>query len=167
MSCLHGHPFSQQACSYFSYTSGKFQGRSFSSRYLHGGSSILEYTNLLTLVTILTGLLMLWLPSEKKLIGHFLGKISYSLYLIHLPVIILLAEWMKPVGMIDQFPNCSIIILILSSIVCSIPFYYFLENPQWVGPKSSANIGSNKVRPYPDLKSSCLDRFEFCLLETG
>ena len=90
---------------------------------------LFEYTKLFTLVAVGTGCLVLALPRGRKLPGHFLGKISYSLYLVHLPVIIVLASWLEPLNLVKEHPDFSVVVLFSASVIASLPFYYFAEKP--------------------------------------
>lgn len=81
------------------------------------------------LPTLATGLILLGLgtPAAQKLLGVnpivFVGKISYSLYLVHWPVIILYRYWayrpLEPVEML----GCALV-----SIFLAILLYHYVEN---------------------------------------
>ena len=101
--CPHGHHSSHSEYLHSSCTSAKYALKNLPNCCPYGGSFNNRIHQLLTLVAILTTFLIFSLPSGKKVIGHSTGKISYSLYLVHLPIIILLAELMKPLGFIDRF----------------------------------------------------------------
>ena len=66
---------------------------------------------------------------QAKLPGHSLGKISYSLYLVHLPVMVLLATWLKSLEWFTVPPDLFAIILLLAAILASLPFYLLVEKP--------------------------------------
>ena len=89
-----------------------------------------KYTNLLTLLCFLTIMFLLFSQSIKlPFILTYLGKISYSLYLIHLPIILILGQILDEFNFSKNYPSFSIIILMLSAILSSIPFYFLFEKP--------------------------------------
>ena len=90
---------------------------------------LFEYTKLLTLVAVGTGCLILALPKGPKLPGHFLGKISFSLYLVHLPVVIALATWLNSLFPLNKYPDLSVALLFSASLAVSVPFYLLVEKP--------------------------------------
>ena len=60
---------------------------------------------------------------------HFLGKSSYSLYLIHLPVIILTSKVLSNFNFFSTSSNFTVLILLLISIVSGIAFFLLFEKP--------------------------------------
>jgi peptidoglycan/LPS O-acetylase OafA/YrhL len=90
----------------------------------------LKYTHLLTITCICTSLFFHFCRSIKlpSILTYF-GKISYSLYLIHLPIIFTVGQILQHVNIIKIHPNLSVIILMLTAILSSIPFYYLIEKP--------------------------------------
>lgn len=90
----------------------------------------LKYTNLLFLVCLITTIFLLFCNSAKHSpVLVFAGKISYSLYLIHLPIILITGQMLHDCNFSKKFPNFSVIILILSAIFGSILFYFLFEKP--------------------------------------
>lgn len=60
---------------------------------------------------------------------HFLGKSSYSLYLIHLPVIILSSKVLSNFHFFSTSSNFTVLILLVISIVSGIVFFLLFEKP--------------------------------------
>ena len=89
-----------------------------------------KYTQLLSLVCLLTTIFLLFCNSIKlPSTLAYVGKISYSLYLIHLPIILIVGRTLFDYKLSLKFPNLSVVILILSAICCSVLFYFLFEKP--------------------------------------
>jgi peptidoglycan/LPS O-acetylase OafA/YrhL len=89
-----------------------------------------KYTYLLTLVCLFTTIFLLFCNSIKlPSTLAYVGKISYSLYLIHLPIILIVGRTLFDYNLSQKFPNLSIAILVLSAVCCSILFYFLFEKP--------------------------------------
>jgi peptidoglycan/LPS O-acetylase OafA/YrhL len=94
-----------------------------------------KYTYLLSLVYFLTTIFLLFCNSIKLPSSlAYVGKISYSLYLIHLPIILIIGRILFDYNLSQKFPNLSVVILTLSAICLSILFYFLFEKPslKWV-----------------------------------
>ena len=90
----------------------------------------LEYTKLLTLITLSTALLiLLFSRTTNKLPCLYLGKISYSLYLVHLPIITVIALPLHESGFTNQNPDITVLLLLAASVIAAIPFFHFVEKP--------------------------------------
>ena len=90
----------------------------------------IQYTKLLSLVCLCTTIFLLYFHSFKfPSILTFLGKISYSLYLIHLPIILMAGMILNQSNFSKNFPNLSVIILLLAAILGSTLFYILFEIP--------------------------------------
>ena len=93
---------------------------------------LITWTKWFTLVAFLSGFVILYLPSNSKLKlpGYFLGKISYSFYLVHFPIMIAIKHYfIEPMNLVMKQPILSIFFLFTSAILVTIPFYYFVEKP--------------------------------------
>jgi peptidoglycan/LPS O-acetylase OafA/YrhL len=91
---------------------------------------LIKYTKILTGVCFLTTAFLLVSSSINfPSFLVFLGKISYSLYLIHLPIILIVGQMLHDYNLSKSFPNFSVVILLLSAIFGSILFYVFFEKP--------------------------------------
>ena len=123
-------PFFALGLLLFLYQSGKVSRAEF-SMFMAGILLFLliEYTKLFTLTAAGTAVLIALVPGKAKLPGHSLGKISYSLYLVHLPVMVLLATWLKSLEWFTAPPDLFAIILLLAAILASLPFYLLVEKP--------------------------------------
>lgn len=89
-----------------------------------------KYTYLLSLVGLFTTIFLLFCNSIKlPSTLAFVGKISYSLYLIHLPIILILGRTLFDYNFSQKFPNLTIVILALSAICFSVIFYFLFEKP--------------------------------------
>ena len=89
-----------------------------------------KYTYLLSLVCLFTTIFLLLCNSIKlPSTLAYVGKISYSLYLIHLPIILIVGRTLFDYNLSQKFPNLSIAILVLSAVCCSILFYFLFEKP--------------------------------------
>ena len=94
-----------------------------------------KYTYLLSLVYFLTTIFLLFCNSIKLPSSlAYVGKISYSLYLIHLPIILIIGRILFDYNLSQKFPNLSVVILTLSAICLSLLFYFLFEKPslKWV-----------------------------------
>ena len=60
---------------------------------------------------------------------HFLGKSSYSLYLIHLPIIILSSKVLSHFHFFSTSSNFTVLFLLVISIVSGIAFFLLFEKP--------------------------------------
>ena len=89
-----------------------------------------KYTYLLSLVCLSTTFFLVFCNSIKlPSTLAFVGKISYSLYLIHLPIILIIGQTLFDYNMSQKFPNLTVIILTLSAICFSVLFYFLFEKP--------------------------------------
>ena len=90
----------------------------------------IKYTKLLSLVCLFTTAFLVYFHSFKPHIFlTFLGKISYSLYLIHLPIILTAGMILKQSNFSKNFPNLSVTVLLLAAISGSTLFYILFEKP--------------------------------------
>jgi peptidoglycan/LPS O-acetylase OafA/YrhL len=80
----------------------------------------------------------------------FLGKISYSLYLWHLPILILIPQFLEP----ELSQSVSRVILLIPIFLLSILTYFFIERPiRAVNPPSRWEVRSRS------LKDQALEKF--------
>ncbi|MDD2661190.1 MAG: acyltransferase [Methylococcales bacterium] len=82
----------------------------------------------------------------SNFIGDFLGKVSYSLYLLHLPVLHLMQETAK------SHAGVFLIVFVITSLFISYLSYLVVESPSR---RAIRSIASNK-RMYSDAHSSTL-----------
>lgn len=90
------------------------------------------WTKWFTLIAFLSGLFIFTLPTNRKLKmpGYFLGKISYSFYLVHMPIMIAVKHyWIEPMNLASRHPFLSILLFFTSVIVVAVPFYILVEKP--------------------------------------
>jgi len=91
---------------------------------------LFKYTKLLLLVCLSTTVFLLYFHTSKPpSFFIFLGKISYSLYLIHLPIILIAGMILNQIQFSQNFPNLSVVVLMLLAILGSFLFYSFCEKP--------------------------------------
>ncbi len=91
---------------------------------------LIQYTKLLSLVCLCTTVFLLYFHSFKfPSILTFLGKISYSLYLIHLPLILIAGMILNQSNFSENYPNLSVAVLLLAAISGSTLFYILFEKP--------------------------------------
>jgi len=91
---------------------------------------LIQYTKLLSLVCLCTTVFLLYFHSFKfPSILTFLGKISYSLYLIHLPLILIAGMILNQSNFSENHPNLSVAVLLLAAISGSTLFYILFEKP--------------------------------------
>ena len=96
---------------------------------------VIKYTKVLSLVCLSTTLFLLYFKSRKlSWLPIFLGRISYSLYLVHLPIILGIGLLLHRYNFSTEFPDISVLILLFCAISGSTIFYYLFESPvlKWV-----------------------------------
>jgi peptidoglycan/LPS O-acetylase OafA/YrhL len=90
----------------------------------------IKYTKLLSLVCLSTTAFLIYFHSFKPHVFlTFLGKISYSLYLVHLPIILMTGMILNRSNFSENFPNLSVAVLLLAAISGSTLFYILFEKP--------------------------------------
>jgi peptidoglycan/LPS O-acetylase OafA/YrhL len=98
---------------------------------------LFEYTKLLSAVSFLTFFFILLCPRLNEVgMTTYLGKISFSIYLIHLPVILLTAHFMKIKNMISVSSDFAVLTLLTSSVISGVLFFYVCEKPFLILAKS-------------------------------
>jgi peptidoglycan/LPS O-acetylase OafA/YrhL len=95
-------------------------------------------------VSLVFFLIVFFVPDDNRLLsnrfGDFIGKISYSLYLLHLPVLHQLKETAR------QQPAVFLVVFIIAAMIVSYISFLLIENPSR---KAIRSIISNK-RMHPD-----------------
>jgi hypothetical protein len=89
-------------------------------------------------IGILVVLLVEFFGGHKNSIGKFLGKISYSLYLVHLPITYKITYELLKTTQNSFYSFCFILLGILLSILIALIFYKLVEEP---AKKWAKNLG--------------------------